>query len=281
MIDLHRRQLFQRGAILLSLMLLALPAVWSQNATHVVRKGETLYSIARRYAVTTDAVASRNQITAPFKISIGQTLVIPQASRDSQTHTVKPGDTYYNISRRYRVALNELLRINNRTRADLLGIGETLRLPGERGNLAASTAAAGALTISAQQAAAPRASVQIASTSGLFWPHSGARTPMTGKFPGIMIRGSRGDDIVSVSTGRVIYAGPHTSFGRVVLVQSSEGHIYVYGGQDNLAVQVGDIITPGTSIGRLGESRLNSAPSLYFSVWSNNDFIDPVAAPRG
>jgi lipoprotein NlpD len=96
-----------------------------------------------------------------------------------------------------------------------------------------------------------------------------------------MIRGDRGASVVAVSSGRVVYAGPHTAFGKVVFVQSNLGYIYVYAGQKELRVSVGDRVTAGMEIGNLGSAPAADGPSLYFSVWKNDRFVDPANAPRG
>jgi lipoprotein NlpD len=103
---------------------------------------------------------------------------------------------------------------------------------------------------------------------------------LDGKLPGVSIHGSVGDDVLSVSSGRVIYAGPYTTFGRVVIVQSGGGYIYVYGGNRSLTVSVGDLVRPGTTIGELGEAPDGGKSRLYFSVWKNDRFVDPSRAPR-
>lgn len=46
--------------------------------THMVQRGETLTSIARRYGVTVDAIAQANNITNPNRVNVGTTLLIPQ-----------------------------------------------------------------------------------------------------------------------------------------------------------------------------------------------------------
>jgi lipoprotein NlpD len=84
-----------------------------------------------------------------------------------------------------------------------------------------------------------------------------------------------------VSGGRIVYSGPHSSFGNVVFVQSPQGYIYVYGGQDSVSVDIGDQIVAGQVLGEVGVSPTEGGPALYFSVWRENRFVDPEAAPRG
>jgi murein DD-endopeptidase MepM/ murein hydrolase activator NlpD len=130
----------------------------------------------------------------------------------------------------------------------------------------------------------------------VLWPHPGDRRPVDGKFPGIAISARAGDAVYSVSTGRVIYAGPHTAFGRVVFVRTDDGYLYVYAGNSELSVQVGDRVRVGTRIGSVGPGggaagaggdaarpggTAVEAGQLYFSVWKNDEYVDPTDAPRG
>jgi lipoprotein NlpD len=237
---------------------------FSDELTHTIRKGETLYSISRSYNVPVSAVQDANGINDPRDISVGVELVIPSVYR------VEKGDTYYGIARRYDISVDELLELNGRSRSGVLRVGETLYVPGrgeQRGN--------------PSQGDFPRVADTVSATDSRgYWPHPGRRARMDGKLPGVSIRGSVGDDVLSVSSGRVIYAGPYTTFGRVVIVQSGSGYIYVYGGNRSLTVSVGDLVQPGTTIGELGETPDGGDSRLYFSVWKNDRFVDPSRAPR-
>lgn len=75
---------------------------------HVVRPGETIYSIARSYGVSPNRLASDNDVLNGL-LAVGQTLVIrfPQ-----QVHEVRLGDTLTSIARQYGVSLRTLWRNN-------------------------------------------------------------------------------------------------------------------------------------------------------------------------
>ena len=118
-------------------------------------------------------------------------------------------------------------------------------------------------------------------SSDLVWPVAGNRRTLDGKLPGVLIRADRGTTVHAISSGRVVYAGPHTTFGNVVFIQSSQDYIYVYGGQEAIGVEVGELIEAGAAIGTVGISPSEGTAALYFSVWRNDRFIDPESAPRG
>ncbi len=76
---------------------------------HVVRTGETLEDIARRYGVSAERIALDNDLADPARLVPGQTLVILYPR---QTYTVQPGDTLLSIAEAYGVTTNQLLRNN-------------------------------------------------------------------------------------------------------------------------------------------------------------------------
>lgn len=76
---------------------------------HVVRPGDTLYSIAREYAVPVSQLLGDNQPPDPARLAVGQTIVVrfPQ-----QIHTVREGQTLSGIAAQYGLTVRQL-RQNN------------------------------------------------------------------------------------------------------------------------------------------------------------------------
>jgi LysM repeat protein len=98
---------------------------------HVVQRGETLYSIARRYGVDMWAIAQANGITNPNRIYVGQRLVIPAGGGPAGTvHIVQPGETLYSIARRYGVDVWTIARANGITNLNYIYVGQRLVIPG-------------------------------------------------------------------------------------------------------------------------------------------------------
>ncbi len=76
---------------------------------HTVRKGDSIYSIAREYGVPPSRIITDNMLENPSKLAVGQSLVI---LFPTQTHTVRGGDTLQSIARMHGLTLNELYRNN-------------------------------------------------------------------------------------------------------------------------------------------------------------------------
>jgi len=77
-----------------------LPAAQLAPLRYVVRRGDTLYTIARLFSTTVQAIAAANGITDINVIEVGQELLIPGWTY--QTYTVRPGDTLSRVAAVFR-----------------------------------------------------------------------------------------------------------------------------------------------------------------------------------
>ncbi|HKK49851.1 MAG TPA: LysM peptidoglycan-binding domain-containing protein [Alkalispirochaeta sp.] len=286
----------KRTLICFALIAGVLVTVSSETLQHEVADGETLYAIARTYEITVQQLTEFNDIEAPELLLPGTVLTIPGQ------YQVRKGDTLFSIARRHDSDV-DALRMLNDLEDTMIVAGQRLRIPidsrharvaGNDSDTTDNTTSTAREpdrstgTVSDSDTSAVR-SIPVAASvvqplsydEGGAWPVAGDRRRLEGKFPGIMIEASRGTPVASISSGRVVYSGPHSSFGNVVFVQSAQGYIYVYGGQQAVNVSVGDEIEAGNVLGSVGVTPTSEGAALYFSVWRNNSFIDPEAAPRG
>ena len=98
--------------------------------TYLVKRGDTLYSIARSYNTTVDAIKSLNHLSSDV-LTIGQMLKVPFKESDgsvSTIYTVQAGDTLYSIAKRYNTTVDVLKNLNNLS-SNILTIGQVLKLP--------------------------------------------------------------------------------------------------------------------------------------------------------
>lgn len=94
---------------------------------HVVKPGESVFTIARLYGVSPDKIISDNELPNPNQLVIGQTLVILEGTR---RHTVSAGESLYTIAQRYGTGVNDILRVNPQiTNPNLLQPGQVLTIP--------------------------------------------------------------------------------------------------------------------------------------------------------
>ena len=92
--------------------------------SYTVQKGDSLYSIARKYSTTIDKIKDLNNLTTNL-LSIGQVLLIPKDTNLETTYTVQKGDSLYSIAKKYNTTVDRLKQLNN-LKSNLLSIGQIL-----------------------------------------------------------------------------------------------------------------------------------------------------------
>jgi spore germination protein len=93
---------------------------------HVVRSGESIYTISRLYDVPSSKIISDNELTNPGQLVIGQTIVI---MTDRIPHYVRPGQSLYSIALAYKVPLNDLIKANPNINPNRLIPGQIIYVP--------------------------------------------------------------------------------------------------------------------------------------------------------
>ncbi|MFQ3620958.1 MAG: M23 family metallopeptidase [Spirochaetales bacterium] len=290
------------GGILILLILvlfftLSLSAPAEEFLKHTLVEGETLYSLARQYKIPLDSLLKANNITDPTKVRVGTSILIPQV------YIIQKGDTLYGIARKFGVKLQHLLEANSLAAEGVIKPGNTLYIPSPISSSTQSTPASTPPTRDTPSpsievakntektnptlVSAPRGNALISPPTLTektlphpFWPHPGNRVELTGKLEGISFRGKAGDPVYSISSGKVAWVGPYRGFGRVVIVQSDQGYLYVYAGNETIHVEPGELIQRGQKIGTLGVNPYNQASDLYFLVYKDGKPIPPEEAPR-
>lgn len=120
----------------------------SATATHVVRAGETLSSIATRYGISLAVLTQANNISNPSLLYSGQVLKIPgygtssatvAASTGSGSYTVQRGDTLFRVASRHNVTMDALMSVNQIASPDMLYVGQVLTIPAGASLTTAST----------------------------------------------------------------------------------------------------------------------------------------------
>ena len=283
-------------------------AGFAEDVIHIIEKGDTLYSISKKYNTPVDSILKKNNLSDPSKIKIGQKLIIPAASSakndkktniktnsEELTHVIQKGDTLYALAKKFGVKFSDILKLNGLSEKTPLKIGQILKIPQgksqgsdkeqksnsaqtDKQNKISTTKAASDKN---SQAVKPSTSTKQAD-SKLLWPVPASKVSyLSGKITGVVIDSVKGQAVKAVSSGKVVSTGPHRGFGQVVFVQSKTKHIYVYGGMEKIVVKKGDTIAVGQKLGELGVELFSGKARLYFMVYDKNKPIDPAKAPRG
>ena len=95
----------------------------NNDSYYTVVKGDTLWSIAKKYGTSVDKIMSDNNLKTNL-LQIGQKLKI---NDDVSIYTVVKGDTLWGISKKFGTTVDNLKKINN-LNSDLLSIGQKLKV---------------------------------------------------------------------------------------------------------------------------------------------------------
>lgn len=100
----------------------------SEPNTYVVKKGDTLYKLAREYDTTPEEIIKQNNLTNTI-LSIGQILNIPKKESNYENiYEVQKGDTLWSISKKYNISVDAIKKQNNLV-DNILSIGGKLLIP--------------------------------------------------------------------------------------------------------------------------------------------------------
>jgi LysM repeat protein len=105
----------------------------AQETAHVVTKGETLYSLSKKYGVSISEISKANNFTTQYELKLGQRIAIPAKSIQyksavalsnakvvpAKVHTVGKGETFYAICKKYGVTVAEMKQWNQLSNLNL------------------------------------------------------------------------------------------------------------------------------------------------------------------
>jgi membrane-bound lytic murein transglycosylase D len=116
---------------------------------YTVRKGDTLYTLARRYSTSVETIARENRLSAKQGLRAGKTIVIPAGSAQrgepddlqrNRIHTVAQGETLESISQRYGVTVRQMTLANNIKNPRRIQPSMSLVIPPSQGSNGKSSA---------------------------------------------------------------------------------------------------------------------------------------------
>ncbi|MBJ2346343.1 MULTISPECIES: peptidoglycan DD-metalloendopeptidase family protein [Pseudomonas] len=217
---------------------------------YVVRRGDTLFSIAFRYGWDYKALAARNNIPAPYTIHPGQTIRFDGRSGSTPTAVVTQSGSTPSSSSKTTV----------------------IRRPATAGTATVPS-------VANKPAPAPMPPAGPAPT-GWGWPSNGV---LIGKFSsngslnkGIDIAGDLGQPVFAASDGTVVYAGSGLrGYGELVIIKHSDTYVSAYGHNRRLLVREGQQVKVGQTIAEMGSTGTDRV-KLHFEIRRQGKPVDPL-----
>ena len=245
-----------------------------------VNKGDTLYSIAKRYDMSISELIELNGIDSPNQLYVGQVL----KTSLKKYHIVKRGDTLASIARKYGTNYKTLAQKNHIDPPYNLRIGQKIALSGTQTQKTAQN------QTKPQTKAQPKKNAQSASVSSVstkrstkfVWPVSGKVISSFGnvgkglKNDGINISAPVGTSVKAGDKGVIAYAGNGLKgFGNLILIKHPDGYITAYAHLDKILVQKGQTVARSEKIATVGKTGGVSAPQLHFEVRAGKKAVNP------
>jgi len=227
-------------------------------------------------------------------------------------YAVRPGDTIRRIGTETGQTWQNIARWNNLDNADLIEVGQVLRVIPPNSNATAATAPLGttdpvtgvvtrpvvpqAAIAPSTGASAPAASASAASAAaaakpptppaaasgdeglGWIWPAQG--TLIAGfdeaKNKGFDISGKAGDSILAAADGRVVYAGAGLrGYGNLIILKHNNTYLTAYAHNQTLLVKEDQSVQKGQKIAEMGNSDADRV-KLHFEIRRQGKPVDPA-----
>jgi murein hydrolase activator len=102
------------------------------------------------------------------------------------------------------------------------------------------------------------------------------RPESTVKWKGLFLRTSSGQAVKAIAAGQVVFADWLRGFGNLLIIDHGNGYMSLYGNNETLYKEVGDILRGGDTIAAVGNSGGNENFGLYFELRHKSKPLDPL-----
>ena len=242
----------------------------SQVESYIVKGGDTLDVIAKRFDISIDTIKWANDLKNDI-IKPGQTLKIPPIT--GIVHKVASGETIYSIAKKYKTDAQNIVNFPFNDFTDLdtfsLAAGQTLYVPG--GIIEDKPVYAPVQFIASIQAG-------TRGTSNFIWPTTGVIT----QYPvwyhmALDIANPSSPAILAADSGTVVNAGwSNVGYGNMVMIAHGNGYNTLYGHLSSISVSVGQSVGQGQQIGVMGSTGRSTGTHLHFEVRSGEGLLNPL-----
>lgn len=240
---------------------------------YALREGEALSTVATRFGLSVTALVGANpDISSLDRLPAGFELLIPPTA--GLVTTLPSSGSLLDLLDEHGVKPSEFARANGIRSPFDLEPGMLVFLPG----------------VTPKEALARLQQVRE-EENRYIWPVHGRLTSYFGPrnlgmgtsnfHRGIDIAAPTGTPVGAARSGTVTFAGWSTQgYGNLVRIRHTDGSEAWYGHFSSIAVSVGQYVTQGNLIGRVGSTGLSTGPHLHFEIHERSGAVDPLAILR-
>ncbi|MHA1541079.1 MAG: LysM peptidoglycan-binding domain-containing protein [Alphaproteobacteria bacterium] len=250
----------------------------------VVKTGDTMYSLSKKYNLTVAELAKKNNIIAPYSLRVGQMLYVESQNKTktktgSKTYKVVSGDTLFSIAKQNNISLSDLKKYNGLLSANLQ-LGQVLQL---------ISPVAENVKIENKE---PITTSILKSIANVFVEEKEVlfTSPLKGKVisafgvkpsglknNGVNIEAKNGAEIVVAEDGIVVFVGNTINgFGNTIIVKHAQNYMTVYAHADEILVNLGEKIKKNSKIATVGKTGKVKSSQLHFEIVKNLRHKNPV-----
>ncbi|MGS0679699.1 peptidoglycan DD-metalloendopeptidase family protein [Shewanella sp. 125m-7] len=246
------------------------------GSRYVVKKGDTLYSIAWGSNKDFVDIAKGNRLPKPYTIYPGQVLSLSSKKYVTNNQSVKKTTTSTT-----KVTVPNSKVVSNHKVSDR-PVSSVSQVDGSKKQLDQNPKPAYSVTSSQQDAhgVVHKPAELPKKVSKWSWPVKGK---VIGTFSakeqgnkGIKIAGNRGDVIKAAAGGRVVYAGSALrGYGNLVIIKHSDDYLSAYAHADKILVKEKQAVNVGQTVATMGSTGTNRV-MLHFEIRYHGKSVNPV-----
>ncbi|MGM0413713.1 MAG: peptidoglycan DD-metalloendopeptidase family protein [Bacillota bacterium] len=233
----------------------------SDVKTHVVRPGESLWTIASKYDINIDTLIGANDINDMNQIMPGDELKILPVK--GIMYRIGPGDSLQELISKYNLDTDRVLQANNIINSDNISTGKNIILPGAKPEF-------GYQDRLSQMFIRPVGG-RISSPFGPRWGR---------QHSGIDYAVPIGTPVKSAGSGRIVYVGWSSGYGNTVIVEHQQGMRTLYAHLNSFNVRTGQRVNREQVIARSGNTGRSTGPHVHFEVRVNGRPVNPAGYLR-
>ena len=245
----------------------------TQLQTYAVHSGDNFNGIAGQFGLAPSTLywANRSKVPDPSSLHVGQQLVI--LPMDGLLVTIGTKDSLDSLAAKYKVTVQDIVDANNLPEATVV-LGQTVIIPGASGGPVprAKLSSGGGSTTSSGGGSTISSGGGSTRSGSWVWPVGGYNYVSQYFWSGhhaVDIAAAQGTPVVTAVSGTVVKAGynGYTGGGNVIWVMNGTKLYTTYNHLSYVGVRVGQTISTGQVIGRVGATGMATGPHLHFEVW--------------